>query len=387
VDLQIREEAMNNQASVKGAIRKFWATGFVLAGVCLAAMLTGCSPASTSVPVASVPPTVPPATLPPPSSPPETGSTPLVGPNLYVEDDGRSDYEQIFVFPASTNGSVAPTLSIGDLKHSSTNVSVDGSGNIYVLSTDFTNNYAEQILEYAPTVPLGAPLRSLPVGAGTNIPSVTGLYTSASGELFVVDGTGLSVFGATANGSDSPERHITGDYLAADRPNTAYYAITVDANDNVYVANNSSTPLVVYGPTATGSAAPDRAIGGPLTQMDSYDGQYPPYIGGITTDKAGNLYVVCLCVSGFGVYEFAPNANGNVAPIRTITSQAMYPYFFSLGIAVDSVGDVLVSAGMASTGLPAVFTFAPDAMGEVNPISTATVAGWVDSENPQIALH
>jgi len=265
---------------------------------------------------------------------------------------------------------------MGDPTHSLSKVSVDAAGNVYVLGSDFKNG-DQAIREYSAASLFAAPVRSLPVGQGTKIPAAGGLNVSPAGEIFVADGTGLSVFSATADGNADPERHITGSFLLHSGLGT------VDTNDNAYVVNGSDTPIVVYGPTADGNALPIRALGGDLTQFDG------GYIGGITTDSTGNLYVACICRHIFGVLEFGPSANGNTAPIRTIGGPltGMYPYFAGLGVAVDSAGYLYVNAIIANSGLPAIFKFSPTAGGDVAPDSIVTLSGWLDSEDSHIAVH
>jgi len=68
----------------------------------------------------------------------------------------------------------------------------------------------------------------------------------------------------------------------------------------------------------------------------------------------------------------------------------MYPYFFSLGIAVNSLGTIYVSAGKveSTATVPAVFEFAPGSSGNnVVPSGIVTIESWMDSETPRIAVH
>lgn len=369
-------------------------TGFIsLIGCATTTTPTITSPATSTNPTPGPAPisapTPPPAPAPTPAPTSTPSPTPLPMPQnatVYVEDDAHSDFYRILVYPASATGLTDFTFAMGDPNHSLSKVSVDFAGNIYVLSSNFKTN-DQAILEYSSTAPFGAPLRSLPVGPGTKIPAVWGLSVNPAGEIFVADGTGLSVFSAKANGNDDPVRHITGSFLQRTASSPYIYALTVDTNDNVYVVNGSDTPIVVFGSTADGNAGPIRALGGDLTQLDG------GYIGGITTDSNGNLYVACVCTRLFGVLEFGPSANGNTAPIRTIAGPltGLYPYFASLGVAVDSAGYLYVNAIKANAtsqySLPAIFKFSPVAIGNAAPDSVVTLSGWYDSEEPQIAVH
>ena len=107
----------------------------------------------------------------------------------------------------------------------------------------------------------------------------------------------------------------------------------------------------------------------------------------MTTDTVGNLYVLCLCAgtdgtgsSDFGVFEFDPAANGNVAPIRYVSAPEMYPYFGNDSVAVDSAGTIYVSAiypnFTPTSSVPAVFEFSASDSGTVAPLKTVTLTGW-----------
>src|SRR5689334_14378961 len=81
---------------------------------------------------------------------------------------------------------------------------------------------------------------------------------------------------------------------------------------DVYVANGfpaASASITAYAPTAVGNAAPVRTIAGALTGLN-----YPE---AVTTDTVNSeLYVADFF--GKAVRVFPLNANGNVAPTRTL---------------------------------------------------------------------
>jgi hypothetical protein len=157
----------------------------------------------------------------------------------------------------------------------------------------------------------------------------------------------------------------------------------------LYVENTSDSTIDVFGPTDTGYVVPARTISGPLTRVSGSGN----YITGMSTDTLGNLYVVCLCRGtdgtgryDFGVFEFDPAANGNVAPTGFVTAPEMYPYFFNNGVGVSATGTIYVSAGTVK-GVPTVFEFSPSSSGTVTPSSTVTLNGWTDAEPSRIAVH
>ena len=164
----------------------------------------------------------------------------------------------------------------------------------------------------------------------------------------------------------------------------------MDSSDNLYVQNTADSSVVVFGRTDTGTVVPARTIAGPLTHLTG-DGYH--YVPGMTTDALGNLYVLCFFsvndCSGrndFGVFEFSPTANGNVAATRYVTAPDMYPWTGGDGIAVDSAGTIYVSSGTPH-GTQTLFEFSASATGSVAPTNTVTLSDWTDSPPSRIAVH
>jgi hypothetical protein len=323
---------------------------------------------------------LPPVVTPPPVIVTPAPSASITGPSVYVVSDSITPPPaSVLVFPQTASGPTTPTLQIAGSQ-----VSVDGAGNIYVFE-------GSSIDMYSAASPTSPPLRSLPVGLGTSISTVQDVMASTTGEIFVSDGKGIAVFGPTATGNADPVRYIMGNTQPGGGSATAITPglIAVDSSDNVYVEDLIDSSIAVFGPTDTGTVVPSRTIAGSLTDL----GGPVNYILGMATDPPGNLYVLCLCVrtdgsgfSGFGVFEFGPAANGNVAPIRFVTDPEMYPYTGGNGIAVDSAGTIYVSSGTGS-GTQTVFEFSNSDAGSVAATNTVTVGGWTDSPPSRIAVH
>jgi hypothetical protein len=251
---------------------------------------------------------------------------------------------------------------------------VDGAGNIYVVSCllGYGNCTSANINVYTPD-PLQI-VRSLPVGPGTRIPSVNDFTVSAAGEIFVNDGNGIAVFSPTADGDVDPVRRIVGQFPAPG----SYPVMTVDGTGNLYVPYGKGT--AVFGPSDTGVVSPSRVI--------NVSGQ-------LATDKEGNLYVLSYSkrddgLNPFGVSEYAATASGDAIPLRYITSPEMDTTGWndSPGIAVDAAGTIYVSATFHYStnqwGGPGVWEFAADASGSVAPLNTST---WSGENNGGIAVH
>ena len=325
----------------------------------------------------------PPVTKPPTPPPPTTPSS-VTEPSVYVMGDSTGPWPSVLVFPQTASGQTSATLEIqGD------QVSLDGAGNVYVLEGSSINEYSANSLN-------GPPTRSLPLGPGTAVSIVKDVMASSTGEIFVSDGTGIAVFSPTATGNATPLRYILGPTQQAGGAKPAFSPgfIAVDSSDNTYAQNTSDSTIVVFGPKDTGNVVPARTISGPLTRVSGSGN----YITGMTTDTVGNLYVVCLCMGtdgtgryDFGVFEFDPAANGNVAPIRYVSAPKMYPYFGNDSVAVDSAGTIYVSAiypnFTATSSVPAVFEFSASDSGTVAPLKTVTLDGWTSADSSRIAVH
>jgi len=128
--------------------------------------------------------------------------------------------------------------------------------------------------------------------------------------------------------------------------------MAVDSSGNLYVGQNSEDQtIIVFSPKDTGIVTPSRTIAGPLTHMGraACNGGYG--IFGLEVDDPGNIYALYRCfvernapTPPLTVYEFGPTANGNVAPIRSITTPPEVGlYYAGSGLAVDSAGSLYAS--------------------------------------------
>lgn len=322
----------------------------VLCG-CLIAPLAGCNqPMTPNATITPAPSTT--ANPPQPSSnvPSYSKGVSLSRPSVLVGTNGWGPTE---VYSALDSGSISYASLEGCFP------AVDGRGNIYMLAFHYPwgcGDYPSSIDVYPPDAVGGTSIRSLRVGPGMKITSVTDLAVSPSGEIFINDGSGIAVFSATANGSDAPVRYIQWDG-GGQAPLTPGY-IAVDANDNLYVQNGES--IAVFGPHDHGLVVPSRVISGPHTQLAAP--------GRMTTDGKGNLYVTAGSETylGVGLLEFSNNASGDAVPLRYVYSTEMANFDGFLGVAVDSSGLIYIRATDPYCG--AIFVFAADASGDTAPL-------------------
>jgi hypothetical protein len=298
-------------------------------------------------------------------SPPVQPSLRIIYPSIFVTDYDTTPITVVVMSSAATTVTRIPGY----------HPEVDGAGNIYVVSCllGYRSCTSASINVYSPD-PFQI-VRSLPVGPGTRIPNVDDFTVSAAGEIFVNDGNGIAVFSQTANGDVDPVRRIMGKFPAA-----AYYPVmTVDGAGNLYVP--IAEGIAVFGPGDTGAAGPSRVIN--------------VHAGQLATDSQGNLYVLDYRkrddgLNPFGVSEYASTVSGNAVPLRYITTPGMSTTGWNdiPGIAVDAAGTIYVSAtfgdGLNQWGGPGVWEFAADASGSVAPLTTLT---WSGENNGGIAVH
>src|SRR5215470_10379401 len=181
----------------------------------------------------------------------------------------------------------------------------------------------------------------------SNLP--TTLYIADSGGGAVL--TSVRVFPIGASGNVAPTTTIAG----ATTGLTGAFAIARDAVGNIYVTD--FTPAIrIFAPTASGNVAPIRVIAGAATTLST------PI--GMGFDAAGNLYVADFSGgTGSGSIDvFAPGANGNVAPMTTI-SGASTGLNGTEGLTLDGSGRIWV----VNQNAPNVEAFAPGSNGNVAP--------------------
>jgi hypothetical protein len=137
---------------------------------------------------------------------------------------------------------------------------------------------------------------------------------------------------------------------------------------HIYVGNATTNTITIYDANANGNVAPVRTIGGPNTGISC--------LRQIAADELGDVYVAnfgpCPGMANAGrsaplgsVLVFASNANGNVAPVRTIAGPSTRIKYCT-AVAVDTDGTVYV--GTSNGPFSSLLRFAPGAAGNVPPL-------------------
>lgn len=168
---------------------------------------------------------------------------------------------------------------------------------------------------------------------------------------------GLMFFGLSACGSEAPDASVT----AVRSISMSTDSLDLSGPHLIYCSNAYPAPISIteYDFWATGDAHPLATIAGPDTGILAG-------VGGLAVDSEGYLYAATTNTSGVGaILVFAPGANGDVSPVRTITAQS-YGGVFSAAVALDSSDDVWVG----NTTTASIEEFAAGANGDVAPIRT-----------------
>jgi hypothetical protein len=166
----------------------------------------------------------------------------------------------------------------------------------------------------------------------------------------------ILVFAAGASGNVKPLYSIKGAKTDLDDSR----GITVDSTGKLYVTNGGNESVTVFAPGAKGDAKPRQTIYGPATMLERP--------AGIAVDSAGNIYVANSYSQRLNEYRitvYAPNADGNAAPIRVISGGATNLNTPD-GIALDGQGDL----GVANVRSSALTIYGAGATGDVKPIAT-----------------
>ena len=261
----------------------------------------------------------------------------------------------------------------------------DDKGNVFVTNSDANS------------------LSIFPAGANDNTPpfttfegetgvlSPTGVALDASGKIYVANaGTGsgkpdtVTVYPSGSNADVAPIATIggsTSENGASIDGLSDPQAIAVSPDGTIFVANGTSGyqshgSITVYAPNATGEVRPIRTISGTKTN-DQTELNDPV---ALATDSALNLYVLN---SNGGLNRrgiitvYSPTADGNVAPIRTIANDGSEPktHFASpAGLALDSAGKIYVTNdGSIGGDSDSITIYAAGSSGNVAPL--ATIAG------------
>jgi hypothetical protein len=199
-------------------------------------------------------------------------------------------------------------------------IAVDAAGNMYAADTDLAKIYV-----FSPDTPSG----SAPELASRtiNVPgkALSGISVDTAGYIYAVNGWGdnrVSVYspGITDSASSILVRTFT--THSSSEPIGDSWGMALSNEGEVILADSTQNLVSFYPKTGTGVVSPTRTIAGSLTQIE--------YPAGVAMDPDGRLYVASY--TNPKILVFAPDAFGNVAPIKVITgSDVTGPWAMALG--------------------------------------------------------
>jgi len=257
------------------------------------------------------------------------GRAQTTGRKIYVANYASST---LGVFPINAKGNVSSLTKFGVDNEivAPTGVALDAKGKIYVANDGVATGHPES--DSVRIYPADSNGIAAPIGGGSNYSSPQAIAVGRDGTTYVANGSsdGVSIFGPGADGKLRMRTIVNG----VDDPS----GLAVDRDGNLYVVNSGSQSVTVYGPRADGEDPPIRKISGEKTGLKS------PV--GIALD-GGRIYVTDdrrIGGDSDSITIFAAGANGNAAPIATISglkTQLQLPQ----GIAVDTDGKIYVANG------------------------------------------
>src|SRR6266571_4952286 len=167
-------------------------------------------------------------------------------------------------------------------------------------------------------------------------------------------GNSITVYGPGASGDAAPTATIADGTTGLSGP----WAVALDASGNIYVVNPSVPSITVYAAGASGDATPMATITGLNTGLS--------FPAGITVDAAGRIYVAN--GGGGSITMYAAGAHDDATPTATITG-GNTGLNFPVGIARDAAGRLYVANGAGSS----ITVYAAGASENIAP--TVTIVG------------
>ncbi|MDQ2679719.1 MAG: hypothetical protein M3Y21_01660 [Candidatus Eremiobacteraeota bacterium] len=192
--------------------------------------------------------------------------------------------------------------------------------------------------------------------------------------IYTASQSNVGVFTAASTGNTPPVFALSGSLSQIVRP----LGLSVDSAGNLYVIDNGFVPgkadVEVFAAGANGNVAPIRTI-----TSASFSNPVS-----IALDSANNIYVAD---TNSGILKFVAGSNGNAVPVSQILPQTSdgsggYVAASADGVAVDSNGAIYcLCQPNGSGGVPSVTVYAPGSTGNVPPATSfdASATGTLTS--------
>ncbi len=189
-------------------------------------------------------------------------------------------------------------------------LSVDSQGYLYVATSDVHGVGA--ILVFAPHAKGDAPpVRTLTASSYGGVFTVaTALDSNDDLWLANLTTSAIEEFAPGAAGDVAPIRTISGSLTGLIRPD----GIAIDRDGDIWVADEKAQRLVRFNAGASGDVAPKQIISGPATGLNS------PFA--IALSDTGDVWVSNISIIPPGkIYAFRSTDNGDVTPTQSIAPQ------------------------------------------------------------------
>jgi sugar lactone lactonase YvrE len=297
------------------------------------------------------------------------------GEGLAVATDGtiyvsRWTQGDVLVYAPGATANALPEFVITGLIYP-TGVALDPAGNLWVAERNVRRSGDGAIVEFAVGADGSAtPLRDIE-GLTTTLNDPTGITFDSAGNLYVAEnptvGAAILEFPKDATGDVPPLRTITGPLTFLSLPGGAPFGIAIASDGSIVVSTavSGASAIAVFAPGAEGNVAPQRTITGSATQLDNNRA--------LVLDAAGRIYASNLEDESAGSGSqtiYAANASGNAAPIERLTgaTTGMNNVYY---IALDAHGNLwVVNNGATKSGPSSITEYA--ALPAVTHISQST---------------
>lgn len=281
--------------------------------------------------------------------------------SLYVSNSfgGPADAGSITVYPTGSSGDTAPVRTISSKFNGldfASAIAVDSAGKIYVANELGGASKSGTVAVYSPGSYAAGPPNATIAGDNTGLYHPVGIGLDASGNIAVLNSNNtVTEYPTGSAGNAAPNTTINVDSNGEDLAT----GMAVAPGGKIYIANqalvscneqHSCYPknlgsVAVYRAGGAGNAKPSTVIGGPDTGL--------AFPSAVAVDRRGEVYVAneglqkcprycsCFPIGPASVTAYAPDSNGDVGPIATI-SGSNTQLEFPNGIALDSRGNIYV---------------------------------------------
>ncbi len=269
-------------------------------------------------------------------------NTGLIGPigtavdssgKIYVANDGiYNDFgveivpPSVLVYPAGSNGNVAPTATISGSNtglNLPVGIAVDSSGNTYVTDGGPDGGGPASVFVYAAGSNGNVASIATISGRNTGLSAPVGIAVDSSGDIYVVDGASVFAYSAGSNGNVAPVATISGPNAELTEPLS------------IAIQPVAAAPPPTGTPAPTAAATPTPTASPTFTAATATPTPTPAPVGAKLTASATSL-------------TFAKRAEGTISKAQVVTltnAKTKKQNLTTTVLGVSASGDFAVPAG------------------------------------------